>query len=107
MLVNFGVMCLTVITLPRHNPSIAADMTVLSPGVRAPLAALGLALLTLFLGVHVWKDLTADVSAWYLHSTPLWIGVMVLASVIYLREVAALRRSGVDTDELFRTLPPE
>jgi len=107
MLVNFGVMCLTVITLPRRNPGIAADMTVLSPGVRAPLAALGVALLTLFLGVHVWKDLTADVSAWYLHSTPLWIGVMVLASVIYLREVAALRRSGVDTDELFRTLPPE
>jgi len=107
MLVNFGVMCLTVIALPRHNPEIAADMTVLSPAVRAPLASVGVVLLTLFLGVHVWKDLTADVGAWYFHSTPLWVAVMVLASVIYLREVATLRRQGVDTEALFRTLPPE
>ena len=57
--------------------------------------------------MHVWKDLTADVGAWYFHSTPLWIGVMALASVIYLREVAALRRTGVDTEALFGELPPE
>jgi amino acid transporter len=107
MLVNFGVMCLTVIALPRRNPEIAARVTVLAPGLRAPLAAVGVALLTLFLGVHLWKDLTADVSAWYFHSTPLWIAVMALASVIYFREVASLRASGVDTDALFRALPPE
>lgn len=107
MLVNFGVMCLTVLSLPKKNPEIAGRMTVLSPALRAPLALVGFALLTLFLGVHVWKDLTADVGAWYFHSTPLWIGVMALASVIYLREVAALRRTGVDTEALFGELPPE
>jgi APA family basic amino acid/polyamine antiporter len=107
MLVNFGVMCLTVIALPRKNPEIARDVTVLPPSIRAPLAAVGLVLLTVFLGVHVWKDLTAKVGAWYFHSTPLWIAVMAVATLIYLREVAVLRRSGVDTDALFRTLPPE
>ena len=107
MLVNFGVMCLTVLSLPRRNPSIADRVTVLSPALRAPLALLGFVLLLLFLGVHVWKDLTADVSAWYFHSTPLWIAVMALASLIYLREVAVLRRSGVDTEALFSELPPE
>jgi basic amino acid/polyamine antiporter, APA family len=108
MLVNFGVMCLTVLTLPRRNPEIASRMRVLSnPTLRVPLATAGLALLTLFLGVHVWKDLGADVGAWYFHSTPLWIGVMALATVIYAREVSSLRREGVDTEALFAELPPE
>jgi amino acid transporter len=107
MLVNFGVMCLTVIALPRRNPAIAADVTVLPPALRAPLAGLGLALLSLFLGVHVWKDLTAEVAAWYFHSTPLWLAVMALATLIYVREVSVLRRRGVDIDAVFSKLPPE
>ena len=108
MLVNFAVMCLTVLTLPSRNPEIAANMKVLKDRrIQVPLAALGIALLMLFLAVHVWKDVTAEVSAWYFHSTPLWIGVMALASVIYVREVASLKRSGVDTDALFGQLPPE
>ncbi len=108
MLVNFLVMCLTVLALPARNPEIWASVTVLPDRtLQAPLAASGVALLGLFLVVHVWKDLTADVAAWYFHSTPLWLAVMALASLIYAREVAALRRSGVRTDELFRRLPPE
>lgn len=108
MLVNFGVMCLTVLRLPSYNPDIAARMTVLSNRtLQVPLAGVGFALLMLFLGVHIWKDLNADVGAWYFHSTPLWIGVMALASVIYWRETAALKRQGVDTVQHFRTLPPE
>lgn len=108
MLVNFGLMCLTVITLPGRNPEIAKDMKVLSNrSVQVPLAGAGVLLLGLFLGIHVWKDLTADVGAWYFHSTPLWIGVMTLATVIYLREAGQLKRAGVDTDALFGQLPPE
>ena len=108
MLVNFGLMCLTVITLPARNPEIARDMKVLSNrALQVPLAAAGVVLLGLFLGIHVWKDLTADVGAWYFHSTPLWIGVMTLATVIYLRELGQLKRSGVDTEALFGELPPE
>lgn len=108
MLVNFGLMCLTVITLPGRNPAIARDMTVLSNrALQVPLAAAGVLLLGLFLGIHVWKDLTADMGAWYFHSTPLWIGVMTLATVIYLRELAKLKRDGVDTEALFAELPPE
>jgi APA family basic amino acid/polyamine antiporter len=57
--------------------------------------------------VHVWKDLTADLAAWYFHSTPLWLAVMGLGTVIYLRELRALERSGVDVNELFGELPPE
>ena len=108
MLVNFMVMCVTVLTLPGHNPQIAKDVTVLpSRAIQIPVAVVGLLLLMTFLAVHVWKDLNAEVSAWYFHSTPLWIAVMVVASVIYFKELGALKRSGVDTEQLFLTLPPE
>jgi APA family basic amino acid/polyamine antiporter len=107
MLVNFGLMCATVLTLPHRNPTIAADMTLLADRrLQVALAGAGVVLLLLFLVVHVWKDLSSDVGAWYFHSTPLWLAVMAVATAIYLREVAALRRTGVDTDALFQTLPP-
>jgi APA family basic amino acid/polyamine antiporter len=108
MLVNFALMCITVISLPVRNPEIAGAVRVLPKrGHQIPVAAVGTVLLLLFLGVHVWKDLTSDVGAWYFHSTPLWIGVMVLASVIYWRELMNLKAAGTDTDALFRQLPPE
>lgn len=108
MLVNFLVMCLTVLALPRRNPELAARVSVLrAPGARLGAAAVGAVLLILFLGVHVWKDLTTELSAWYFHSTPLWLGVMALASGIYLWEVGKLRRRGTDVEAIFATLPPE
>ncbi|MCH2464450.1 MAG: APC family permease [Gemmatimonadetes bacterium] len=108
MLLNFIVMCATVLTLPHRNPGIARDVTVLrSRRVQIPVAVAGIVLLGTFLVVHLWKDLTADVGAWYLRSTPLWMIVMALATCIYIRELHALKRGGVDTEVLFRTLPPE
>ena len=108
MLVNFLVMCLSVLALPRRNPVLAAGITVLPRRAHQVAAAgAGSALLGFFLAVHVWKDLTADVAAWYFHSSWLWVGVMAVGSWIYLVKVARLRRAGVDVDRLFSTLPPE
>ena len=61
----------------------------------------------MFLAVHTLKDLTADVAAWYFRSTYLWVAVMAIGTVIYAREVRALRRAGVDLEARFKTLPPE
>ena len=108
MLVNFLVMCLTVLALPHQNPEIARDVSVLpSRPQQVVVAVAGLVMLSVFLVVHVWKDLTAEVAAWYFHSTPLWLAVMAVATVIYLKELRGLRLEGVDVDELFSTLPPE
>jgi hypothetical protein len=74
---------------------------------QTPLAVLGAVAMTVFLIVHVWKDLSADVSAWYFHSTFAWLAVMLLATMIYLREMRGLRRRGVDGKALFSSLPPE
>ena len=108
MLVNFILMCLSVLVLPRRNPAIAANFRVLrGPAPRTCVCVAGIVLLGAFLVTHTWKDLTADVAAWYFRSTPLWIGVMTLGSLIYIRKMGTLRASGADIDRLFRELPPE
>jgi amino acid transporter len=108
MLVNFLLMCLSVLALPRRNPELARQVRVVSSRkAQLLLASLGATLLGGFLLVHIWKDLSASVTAWYFHSTPLWLAVMLVATVVYLREVRALRRTGVDLARLFSELPPE
>ena len=108
MLVNFMLMCVSVLTLPSHNPSLAQAVTVVPQrGRQVAVAVLGLIALGGFLVVHTWKDLTAPVAAWYFRSTPVWLLVMAIASVIFFRELTAMRRRGVDVDALFSALPPE
>ncbi|WP_439106158.1 APC family permease [Congregibacter sp.] len=108
MLVNFMLMCLTVITLPKRNPALASKITVLShrPSQLA-LAWLGMLMLVGFLIIHVRKDLSAELSEWYFHSTPIWLIVMALGSGVYFLERGRLKNSGADLDEVFKQLPPE
>lgn len=108
MLVNYIAMCASVLTLPSRNPGIARDVRVLpSRPAQVAVAVTGMLLLGAFLAIHTWKDLSAPVAAWYFRSTPVWFLVMLLATVIYLREVAVLRRRGVDVDAVFANLPTE
>ena len=108
MLVNFLLMCLTVLSLPKRNPAIAARIGVLrSRTWQRLLAGAGAMVLTAFLVIHVVKDLATETAAWYFHSTPVWVIVMAMATVIYLRELAKLGRQGVDVNARFRELPPE
>ena len=108
MLVNFLVMCLSVLWLPRHNPELARQIKVArSARIRVPLAAADVVFLGAFLSIHIWKDLTSPAEAWYFHSTYVWLLVMVVASVIFWREMGSLRRSEVDVEVIFAQLPPE
>lgn len=108
MLVNFLLMCLSVLWLPKRNPEIAKDVRVVSNRkIQVPLVLLGAIMLGGFLVVHIWKDISASVSAWYFHSTPVWLIVMAIATGIYLRELRNLRQSGVDVKAIFSKLPPE
>ena len=107
MLVNFGLICLSLVTLPRRNPELARRVKVLGRTAQRLVGGGGAAILGLFLVLHIAKDLTTETAAWYFHSTWVWLLVMGVASLIYLREMAGLRQRGVDTDRLFHTLPPE
>ena len=82
-------------------------MTVVpSRRLQVPLAALGVVVLAGFLVVHTVKDLTGPVAAWYFRSTPVWLLVMAIGSIIYWREVRALRRAGIDLRARVAVLPP-
>ena len=108
MLVNFLVMCLSVLRLPHNNPELAAEIKVArSRNLRLTLALAGVMFLGGFLMIHVWKDLSSQVDAWYFHSTYVWLLVMLVASVIFWREMRNLKREGVDVEAIFAQLPPE
>ena len=108
MLVNFMFMCLAVWVLPTRNRDIADKVIILSSWkVRKATALIGMVLLVIFLSVHVWKDLTSELAAWYFHSTFVWLLVMGLASLIYLFEVNHLKKKGVDINKITSKLPAE
>ena len=108
MLVNYILMCVSVLTLPGRNAAIARDVRVLPNRIaQVTVTTVGILVLSTFLAVHTWKDLSAPVAAWYFRSTPVWLLVMGVATVIYLREVSAMRRRGVNVEAIFATLPPE
>jgi amino acid transporter len=108
MLVNFMLMSVTVLTLPRRNAGLAREVKTLpSRRAQVPLGVAGIVVLAGFLAIHVWKDFSTPVEAWYFHSTVVWLGVMALASVVYLREVRKLRGRGDEVDAIFATLPAE
>lgn len=107
MLVNFLLMAVSVLTLPRRNAPLARAVTVLpSRAAQVPLALLAVVALAAFLSVHTWRDLTRPVAGWYLRSTALWLLVMSAGSILYWRETRKLRRQGVDLEARFAALPP-
>lgn len=108
MLVNFLLMCVSVLALPRKNPDIARNISVLSAKkIQVPLALTGAIVLGGFLAVHIWKDFSSTADAWYFHSTPVWLIVMSVATIVYIRESRKLRRDGVNVKEIFSKLPQE
>jgi basic amino acid/polyamine antiporter, APA family len=108
MLVTFILMCASVLVFPRRNPTLAREVRVVrNRRAQVVLSLAGISLLGVLLVVHTLRDLSAPVGAWYFRSTPVWFLVMGLGSAVYAREVAALRRRGVDVDGIFASLPPE
>jgi hypothetical protein len=56
--------------------------------------------------MHTLKDFRSDVSAWYFHSTWVWLLVMGFASLIFLWKVKQLKKNGIEVKEVFKALPP-
>ncbi len=108
MMVNFLLMCVTLISLPTVNPALTQEIKVIkNRGIQKALGWSGSIILMGFLAVHTWKDLNAEVGAWYFHSTPIWLIVMAIATAIFYYKHQNLKKEGVDTKTLFSTLPPE
>lgn len=107
MLVNFILMCLAVIALPRTNPAIAQRISVLrSRPLQLAVAIAGVMTLGALLAVQSWRDLQAQLP-WYFRSTWDWLFVMAIGTAIYVRETRRLRAAGVDLRARFRETPSQ
>ncbi|MDP3471129.1 MAG: APC family permease [Algoriphagus sp.] len=108
MLVNFLLMCISVILFPIQNPVLASRIGIFKSRKLQLFIGIGGTILILsFLVIHTVKDLNSTASAWYFHSTPVWLIVMSSASVLFFFQWKKLKVSGVDTKAQFSTLPSE
>ena len=106
MMVNFLLMCVTLITIPAINPILADKISVIRNRTQQLfIGILGLFFLLLFLVVHVHKDLTSSASNWYFHSTPVWLIVMVIGSIIFLLKWREIGKKGHNEYDRFKVLP--
>jgi basic amino acid/polyamine antiporter, APA family len=107
MLVNFLAVAVAVLALPRTNPALNAEVTVVrASAVRRLVAGAALVVLAVFAAQHTWRDLTSG-AVWYAQSTPTWFVVMAVGTLVYWRETRALARRGGDLRAITAVLPPE
>jgi APA family basic amino acid/polyamine antiporter len=108
MLVNFILICLSVLALPRKNPTLAAGVRFMkSRWAQICVGLSGALALGILLAAQIVKDLRATVPSWYYRSTYSYLLMMGIASLIFFLQWRKLRRSGADLDQRYRTLPPE
>ncbi|ASV30712.1 APC family permease [Maribacter cobaltidurans] len=108
MMVNFLLMCITLVSIHSINPNIANGISVIkNRNWQLCIGWLGIISLTAFLIIHTYKDLTTSASAWYFHSTPIWLIVMGLASGIFAYNWGRLKKNKTDIATRFLKLPEE
>jgi len=108
MLVNFLLMCITVLTIKNYNPNIFSEIKVFKNRFLQQFIGWGgVVFLSGFLIIHVYKDLSKSVAAWYFHSTYIWLVVMGLASFVFLNQWAKLKKKETFSVKQFKNLPKE
>ena len=105
MMINFLLMCITVITIAKVNPKLYKEITIFKNRILQKIIGyLGSVVIVIFLVIHTYKDLTSEVDAWYFHSTFIYLIVMTLASLYFLIRWIQIKR---DNKHIFKSLPSE
>ncbi len=108
MMVNFLLMCITLVAITKINSKVAKRISVLkNRTLQLAIGWLGIITLSGFLAIHTYKDLTSEVKEWYFHSTPIWIIVMGLASIIFIYNWRRLKKNEPELSKRFLKLPEE
>ena len=108
MMVNFLLMCVTLITLPKVNKELAHNIKIFkNRKLQLAIGWMGSVSLLLFLAVHTYKDFTSNVKEWYFHSTPIWLIVMGMGSLLFLIKWKQIKRKGINPITIFNVLPEE
>lgn len=106
MMVNFLLMCITLLTISKVNPELANAVEIVkNRSVQLIIGWFGTVILICFLGIHTYKDLSSETTAWYFHSTYVWLIVMLIASAFFAFRWRLLKNSGENLKEKFRELP--
>lgn len=105
MMINFLLMCITVITIAKVNPKLYKEITIFkNRTLQKIIGYLGSVLIFIFLVIHTYKDLTSQVDAWYFHSTFIYLIVMTLASLYFLIRWIQIK---INNKHIFKSLPSE
>ena len=105
MMINFLLMCITVITIAKVNPTLYKEITIFkNRTLQKIIGYFGSVVIVIFLVIHTYKDLTSEVDAWYFHSTFIYLIVMTLASLYFLIRWIQIKR---DNQHIFKSLPSE
>ncbi len=108
MMVNFLLMCFTLLFIHKTNPSLKNQLTILkSPLLRRWIGGLGVIVLAVFLLAHTYKDITSNVSFWYFHSTYIYLIVIGIASIYYITQTNRMQKKGIDLAKHFADLPDQ
>ena len=108
MMVNFLLMCITLLTLPRVNPKLYNKISIIkSRTAQQFIGYVGSLLLFGFLIMHTYKDLSSEVSHWYFRSTPIWLIVMALASILFFYRWKTQNGKDRVMAQKFKKLPEE
>ncbi|WP_224491544.1 APC family permease [Robertkochia flava] len=106
MLVNFLLMSVTVLSIPRVNVNLAQRISVFrSRRLQLITGVSGIILISIFLITHVYKDLSKELEAWYFHSTYVWLLVMALGSLVFYYHWRQLSHGPEQAKNIFKTLP--
>lgn len=108
MMVNFLLMCLALVLFPRINPKLHQKIKVFpSQKLQQTIGWLGIVFLSFFLIMHTRKDLVSELSAWYFHSTWIWMIVMSLASLYFLFRWKKIKTDQPELLQKFTELPKD
>ena len=108
MLVNFILICISVLLIHQNNPLLGNQITVVkNKGVQRLIALFGLISLTALLIINIVNDVSASKTAWYFHATYVFTAVMLLASIIFTIFWNQLKKSGTFDADYFKNLPSE
>ncbi|MEY4108112.1 MAG: hypothetical protein RL181_2454 [Bacteroidota bacterium] len=106
MMVNFLLVCATLVAIEWKNPVLAGEIQIVrTKTARRWIGGAGVVVMLFFLSIHTYKDLSAPAKAWYFHSTPVWLIVMGVGSLVFYNKYRGMKRAGIDSREIFQSLP--
>jgi len=105
MMINFLLMCITILTIKRVNPVLYNNINIVkNRALQLLIGYLGSFIIFIFLVIHTFKDLSSNVDEWYFHSTYIYLIVMILASLYFVIRLNRVKTKNIDT---FKELPLE